>query len=222
MKKTVATLALTAGLSLSCSAAFAVSDCTTTQETVRTLVTPAVPAVPGFPAVAATPPVYQTVTEYEFRHKRGDHPNSERWERDGWNADSNPESLGWYSTGNTREVATDVVLVPGKPALPAILGTPEIPAVYEDRVVEKTICAPVEPKTPTPEPEKPVAVAPVAEEKPVVSVTPAVTSIIPVAQSQPVAPTELAQTGAADWVLPAGLLAGLVGVALVSATRRKA
>jgi hypothetical protein len=42
-------------------------------------------------------------TEYEFAFKK-DHPNSPRWEDEGWNADSNPNSEGWHSTGATRSV----------------------------------------------------------------------------------------------------------------------
>lgn len=66
--------------------------------------------------VPAAPAEY--VTEYEFVHKNEDHPQSPRWEREGWNADGNENSVGWTSTGNTRQ--TEV-----KPATPAV-GEPQI------------------------------------------------------------------------------------------------
>lgn len=51
-------------------------------------------------AVEAKDAVY--AVEYEFVFKK-EHPNSPRWEAEGWNADSNPNSEGWHSTGVTRQ-----------------------------------------------------------------------------------------------------------------------
>lgn len=66
------------------------------------------PAV-GEPTIVIDNPDYipaveeESYVEYEFAFKK-DHPNSPRWEREGWNADDNDQSHGWHSTGNTRVV----------------------------------------------------------------------------------------------------------------------
>ena len=68
------------------------------------------------PAVEA---VY--VTEAEFVFKNENNPNSPRWEVEGWNADSNPESVGWTATGQTRQT----LVTEGSPAI----GEPTIQVV---------------------------------------------------------------------------------------------
>lgn len=96
---------------------------------------PAVPAVPPTPEVGhfetviVTPAV--TVTEYGFVHTNG----RTRWETDpSWNADTNPTSNGWTSTGTTRETVTtpavteqrwvvDQAATPGADEVPAVTHT---------------------------------------------------------------------------------------------------
>lgn len=162
MRRAVGVLTLTAGLALTCSPANATGeDCTTTTEIVRVLVSPevpAVPAVPGTPAVPAVPAVYETVTEYEFTHAQDGNGNGKgpenKWVTDPeWNAEGNPNSVGWVATGNTRQAVTDVVLVPAVPEVPAVPGVPEVPAVpavYEDREVPVTVCVNPGPVNPAP------------------------------------------------------------------------
>lgn len=66
------------------------------------------PAV-GEPTITIDNPDYvpaveeESHIEHEFAFKK-DHPNSPRWELEGWNADGNPQSEGWLATGNTRVV----------------------------------------------------------------------------------------------------------------------
>jgi hypothetical protein len=110
-----------------------------------------VPAVPGtdaigsptltvenpdyVPAVEAVPAVY--ATEHEYRHRILAWKT--RWEAAGWNADG-IESIGWYSTGNTREVLVTEA-IPGSDAIgePTIdipnpdyvAAVPGVPAVGE-------------------------------------------------------------------------------------------
>lgn len=66
-------------------------------------------------AVAFQPAVY--ATEYEFVHKNPNHPNSPRWEKEGWNADGNDNSKGWSSTGNTRKGELIKAEVPAQDAV---------------------------------------------------------------------------------------------------------
>ncbi len=89
------------------------------------VVTPAVPEVPGQPAVYGP-------TLYEYVHKNENHPNSPRWEVEGWNADSNENSKGWSSTGNSKPGELITAEVPAVPAVPAVTETYEVkPAVAE-------------------------------------------------------------------------------------------
>lgn len=95
--------------------------------------TPAQDAVPGVDAVPGKDAVY--VIEYKFVHKHG----QVKWKTDpNWNADDNPQSKGWESTGETRngELISEAVegtpAIPGKDAVPATYKTVTIPATYKD------------------------------------------------------------------------------------------
>ena len=230
MKKIITTLALTAGLALIGAPAMASgTSCTTTTTELQFLVSAAVPAVPAVPGTDAIAPVYETVTEYEFVHKNENHPDSPRWEREGWNADTNANSVGWVATGNTREVATDVVLVPGVDAVPEIPAVPEVPAVYRTEYVDTTVCTedpiftiPHGEPTPITIPAAPAEVPAAVAEVPAAPVTEL--TVDPATEVAPVeAPAEqLAYTGAADWVFPAGALTLLAGAGLVLGARRRA
>lgn len=229
MRKTLTALALTAALGFTASPALAMGEeCTTSTEKVWVLIREASPAIP------AVPPVYLTVTEYEFRHRNADLNGGIKWQTDpGWNAEDNPNSIGWFATGNTRQTVTDTVLKPGTPAVPAQ------EAVYEVREISLTSCNPVlepsdpplVPADPAPAPEVPAA-QPVHEpEAPAAPVAPAV-PVLDTAAPAPQAPAavplastggseELAYTGAADWVLPAGLALLTLGAGTVALTRRR-
>jgi hypothetical protein len=86
----------------------------------------------------AVPPVYDTVVvgvEYEYVHRNPGHPQSPRWEVDGWNAESNPGSDGWTKTGETREVTEQVLVSEGKDAWTEVIDHPEVPEITEERLV---------------------------------------------------------------------------------------
>lgn len=254
MKKTVAAAVLTAGLAFVAAPAMATTNtdgCTITQVHI-----PAVTKTVTVPAVYAV--------EYEFVFKKEGHPNSPRWENQGWNADSNPQSEGWRSTGVTREgelltPARDEEVVVTEPWIKDVEGC--LPPVVVPPVKghdQDNGCPPVIPPHGEPGPVDvppvdvppvvvpPAVTPPVVEQPPVVppvvvppvvtvpeAVTPAAPAMVPAAVVAPVkaavpaaAPEQqLAMTGAADWVLPAGLTllaagASLAGVARF--TRRKA
>jgi hypothetical protein len=102
----------------------------------------AVPATDGQPYIA---PTYKTVVvtpavpavthiEIQFTFKNENNPNSPRWEPEGWNSESNPESLGWHQT-DTRvvtdtpavpEVTQQVIDNPGQPYIAPTAGTPAV------------------------------------------------------------------------------------------------
>lgn len=87
------------------------AECTPTQGS---------PAVEYQPAVYGEAPLISEAvyaTEYEFVHKKPDHPQSPRWEAEGWNADDNEHSKGWYATGNTRQGELISEAVYGEPPL---------------------------------------------------------------------------------------------------------
>lgn len=222
MKRLVLTLTAAAALTLAGgSAAQAAPTCYTIP----------VPAVPAVYDTVVTPAV--TVTEYEFIHAQdgnghgnGNGPAS-RWEANpNWNAESNPQSIGWTATGNTRltVIETEKTTV--------TLVTPEIPATTVEQCLDLPDgVSPVQPGDPNPAPPAPApapaAEAPAPAEVPALAqeaATPAVEALLPqlapapVAQPEAVAaaaplPEELAYTGAADWVLPAG--GGLVGLGVL-------
>lgn len=81
--------------------------------TIQREISPAVPAV--------------TKVEFEYAHAKNDKLEP-RWEAEGWNAESNPNSAGWIATGQTR----------------IIIITSAIDAVYElIHVPETTIEVPI-------------------------------------------------------------------------------
>jgi hypothetical protein len=119
----------------------------------------------------AIPPVYDTVVvgvEYEYVHRTEGHPQSPRWEVDGWNADSNPASDGWTKTGNTREVTEQVLVTEGKDAWTEIVDHPEVPEITEERLVTPAKEAWTEEKLVSPA----VPAGPPCVEEPETSVTP--------------------------------------------------
>jgi LPXTG-motif cell wall-anchored protein len=184
------------------------STCTTTTTWTKVIDVPFQEAV-----YQTTPAVY--VTEYEFVHKHPDHPNSPRWELEGWNADGNPNSIGWYSTGNTRQT----LVTPET----TILITPEVPEVSHMEATETEVCEEVPPVVQPPAEKPPVVAPPVAAPPVVAPVAPPV--VAPVAAVTPVqAPEELAQTGTKEEALVfMGLLAmaGILAGAALLVVRRK-
>ena len=166
---TLSALILTAPLALASPALAMGEHCITGTETVTVLIREATPAIP------AVPPVYLTVTEYEFTHAQ--HGNGQgqgpanKWVEDAnWNAEGNENSVGWVATGNTRVRTTDTILVHGKPAIPAQ------EAVYEQREIPVTTCEPViEPTDPPVSTEPTTPATPPATEAPAPVETPAPT-----------------------------------------------
>lgn len=238
--KTIAVLTLAAGLSLAASPAFATGNHTCTVTIVH------VPAVTH----TVTVPAKYGPTEYQFAFKK-DHPNSPRWETNpDWNADSNPNSTGWHSTGITRpgqllapahtETIVDVPAFdkPIEACLPPVVTPPveDCPPVVIPPVV-------VTPPVDVPPVDVPPAVIPPAVVPPVVAPPPAAVlppAAVPAAVAAPTpalaarvvstpaatpasaAPAaELAYTGSADWVLPAGLGILAAGAALIMIGKRK-
>lgn len=217
MKRSILTLAATAALLLGGAGA-------ASARTVCEIVP--VPAVPAVYETTVTPAV--TVTEYEFTH-RPDNPGqgpANRWEADpNWNAESNPASVGWVATGNTRvrivetEKSTVVLVSPEIPATtieqctelpegesPVKVGDPEVPLGNLDP-------APAPAEVPASQVPAEVPAAPLAnvgQAAPVAAVTPATL------------PEELAYTGAADWVFPVGAALVAMGVATTVLSRRTA
>lgn len=211
-------LALT-GLALPAQAA--VPPCTTLTDWVVVIVTPASPAV------------YRT--EYEFVHKKAHHPNSPRWEAEGWNADSNPNSVGWASTGVTRQTlvtpATPEIshleprhttVCPEVPPPPAPEPGPVVPPPAPQPDPAPPVPAPVPPApVPDPGPAAPSA----APRAAVATVGPVADKAAPAAPAPVMdAPAELANTGAKeDQMVLTALLAGgilLAGVGLLILRRR--
>lgn len=210
MKRSLITLAATAALLAGgATAAQAATVC----ETIN------VPAVPAVYTTVTTPAV--TVVEYEFTHAQdgngqgnGQGPANKWVEDPNWNAESNPQSVGWVATGATRlhvlEVETTTVT----------LVAPEIPAttVEQCQLIPDGI-SPV----PVDAPSVPLGnqdPAPVAAQEPVVA-APVVQAAppVPVAQVAASAPEELAYTGPADWALPAGLGLLVLGGATILSRR---
>lgn len=225
MKRSILILAATAALLAGgASAAQAATSCYSIN----------VPAVPAVYETVVIPAV--TVTEYEFIHAQDGNGNSNgqgpevKWTEDAnWNSQGNAHSIGWTATGNTRvrvlEVERTVVN----------LVSPEVPAsVVEEcvQVPDVIYPSPEEPGVVTidPVPASPGSVdpAPVTEPAPAAPVAaPVAVRTAPLADvgAQPVAavqapPAELAYTGAADWVLPAGLALLALGGAAVLTSRK--
>lgn len=111
-------------------------------------------AVPYQPAVYGEPPLLEEAVEYqpavyevEYQYKHKLLPWKVKWTTDpNWNAEGNPNSLGWYKTGETRDGDLISPEVPAKDAVygPAPLITPEVPAqeaVYEDVLVSEAVPA---------------------------------------------------------------------------------
>lgn len=107
-------------------------------------------AVAYQPAVLGDAPLISAAVEYqaavygptlfEFVHKNENHPNSPRWELEGWNADSNQNSKGWTSTGNSKpgdlisaEVAAKGAVYGERPVITAEVLAQD--AVYETVIV---------------------------------------------------------------------------------------
>lgn len=195
---------------------FATDDVCHVETTVTVVIdTPYAPAV-----YETVPAVYKTELEFVFKK---DHPNSPRWELEGWNSDTNPASEGWTATGNTREVLVSEETT--------VLVTPEVAEVSHEETVETEVCEPPVVVDPPVVEEPPVVEAPpvVAEQPPVVVPPAAVVApaaAAPVVEVKPVpvaAKAELAQTGANDSLGLVGMLAlfvGLVGAALVFFKKR--
>ena len=214
MKRSIFTLAATAALlAASATGAQAAIVC-------ETITTPAVPAVYE---TVITPAV--TVTEYEFTHAQDGNGNSQgqgpdnRWETDpNWNAETNPNSVGWLATGATRIRVLEVEKTT------VTLVTPAVPETSTEQCANMPDGTPptdwvVTPDAPAgnvdPAPIQEAATAPVV---PVVAVPAPVIPTVPVAAVE--APEELAYTGATDWVFPAGLgLLGLGAAALITSRK---
>jgi hypothetical protein len=81
----------------------------------------------------AEPPVYETVVvgvEYEYVHTNQGHPQSPRWESEGWNP-----GVGWTATGNTREVTEERLVSEGKDAWTENIYHDAVPEITEERLV---------------------------------------------------------------------------------------
>lgn len=222
MKRSLTTVALAAALlGLAAPAASARTECTTVT----------VPAVPAVYETVTTPAV--TVIEYEFiqRNTPEDVPGQgagTSWHTDpNWNAQDNPNSQGWTATGNTRLK----VLVTEKTTVTLI--TPEVPASSREECIELPDgVSPVKPGDPEVplgnlDPVAAPAEAPAAP-APVIAPAPAQQAVTPQVVAPPAEqvaytqPEELAYTGAADWVFPAGALLLAAGAGTVLLNRRTA
>ena len=224
MKQTLSTLTAAAALTLGGAAS---AQAATTCYSID------VPAIPAVYETVTTPAV--TVTEYEFIHAQdgngqgnGQGPAETKWTEDAnWNAQGNAHSIGWTATGNTRirvietERTTVTLVAPAVPATvreecvelpdgipPIAVGAPEVPLGNLDPAPAVT---PVE----APAPVAAIVEPATAQAAPLANV--GAVQAAPVADAQPV--EELALTGAADWVLPAGLALVLVGAAAVASRR---
>lgn len=87
------------------------------------------PEVPGKDAVPAT----FAPKLFEFVHKNPNHPNSPRWEAEGWNADGNENSKGWSSTGNVKGGEQLTPEIPAVAPIPAVPEQPEVTAQVETK-----------------------------------------------------------------------------------------
>jgi hypothetical protein len=92
---------------------------------------------PTFETVVVTPAIPAvTHIELQFTFKNENNPNSPRWEPEGWNSESNPESLGWHQTDSrvvidspaVPEVTAQVQTDPGQPYIAATEGIPAVEA----------------------------------------------------------------------------------------------
>lgn len=101
----------------------------------------------GKPAVPEVPAVYETLHEFVHAHNDKLEP---RWEKEGWNADSNPNSQGWVSTGNTKQ---------GELISPAVPAVPAVDPVTEEECITQEPTTPVTPPV-TEQPEVPVFTQP--------------------------------------------------------------
>lgn len=216
MKRSILILAATAALLAGgASAAQAATSCYSIN----------VPAVPAVYETVVIPAV--TVTEYEFIHAQDGNGNSNgqgpevKWTEDAnWNSQGNAHSIGWTATGNTRvrvlEVERTVVN----------LVSPEVPASVVEECVQVPDVIYPSPEEPGVVTIDPVPAAPGSVD-PAPVAAPVAVRAAPLADvgAQPVAavqapPAELAYTGAADWVLPAGLALLTLGGAAVLTSRK--
>lgn len=110
------------------------------------VMTPAQPAVIGYETIPAV-----TETLFEYVHRNPNNPNSPRWEAEGWNADSNPNSVGWTSTGVSKEVIIQ------EEGMRLVEISPEIPEQVTEECEEDTFF---------PTPDSPVAPIPVGPDAP--------------------------------------------------------
>lgn len=227
MKHSILTLAATAAL---------LTGAAGSAHAAETCYTMPVPAVPAVYDTITTPAV--TVTEYEFTHAQdgngqgnGQGPVN-KWQDDpNWNAETNPQSVGWTATGNTRvrvvevEKITTVLVSAEIPAgtveecidlpdgtPPAPVGAPEAPLGNLD---------PVPAEIPAPAAEAPgVPLAVVGYPAPAVTPVASRGVNLDTGATATELPAELASTGAADWALPAGAGLLALGVATVIFARR--
>lgn len=173
--------------------------------------------------LVTVPAVTKTLVEYV--HRNENHPNSPRWEEEGWNADSNPNSVGWQSTGNTE------VIIITPEYIEYVLISPAVPAVTEKVCITETVPSPETPAVPeTPETSVEVEAAPAAnvnEQAPTPSVPDALNTVAAVEQVEQTAavsedPKELAYTGFNWSIFTLGTLALALGVAAIRLARKTA
>lgn len=203
------------------------------------VITPEVPAIPGHPAVGfekVTPAVTETLYEFIFANEHSNSQHKPRWEKKGWNADSNPNSKGWTSTGNSKvetitEEKKEYILIS-----PKVEDVAAIPAVTEEECITQP-SVPVPPtKTPS---EVTVPVVPVVEDLTYPAAPPAtkdrVSPNVAPAPSAPLAqvgvatsveavttPAELASTGFNIGAFLVSILALGTGVGLIRLKRKLA
>lgn len=142
----------------------AVTKEVTTPAVTKEVTTPAVTETVIVPAVTETvtiPAVYET--EYEFAHKNPNKPH--RWETDpNWNANSNPNSVGWKATGVTRK---GDLLKPETTEIKVITPEKTETVILTPEKTETVILAPEKTETVivTPETTEEREVTPAVEEK---------------------------------------------------------
>lgn len=106
---------------------------------------PTIPNPAYVPEVIYVPAV--THTEYKFVHKSDIFALNPKWSADPeWNAETNPESVGWVKTEDTRQVI-DVPEVPGSPAVgQPTIDNPEYVPAYDETIEHPAVVCEEDPE----------------------------------------------------------------------------
>lgn len=158
------------------------------------LVTPEIPAQAAVIGYETIPAVAETL--FEFVHRNPKHPNSPRWEAEGWNADSNPNSVGWYSAGNTKQIVLVEESVRTYEISPAV---PAVPAVTrEECITEPDVFVPGPTTTAVPIPDVTPTADPAPSDKPKPTLKPTPVSVVEPVET----PTKPVVTVRSDLITP--------------------